>query len=135
VRTELDQLRKLFISLGNQQEGRIEVKSSTHGWGLVCGDGWSLLEAMVVCRQLNYGYAQSALSSSFFGGNIGTRTVLSGVKCKGNERNLADCNLNQIGSVTCPGSGDNIAGVICTSGKSISYTRSLVNSNHLFNLN
>lgn len=32
-------------------------------WGLLCGDGWSLLEGMVVCRQLGLGYAQGALST------------------------------------------------------------------------
>lgn len=45
-------------------EGRVEVKfPGSDRWGLVCGDGWSLLEGMVVCRQLGYGYAQGAPST------------------------------------------------------------------------
>jgi lysyl oxidase-like protein 2/3/4 len=38
----------------------------------------------------------------------------SGLKCRGRESNLADCALEKMGSVSCPGRGDNIAGVICT---------------------
>lgn len=45
-------------------EGRVEVRFGANDtWGLVCGDGWSLLEAMAVCRQLGYGYAQGAVST------------------------------------------------------------------------
>lgn len=48
-----------------EQEGRVEVllPGSNDTWGLICGDGWSILEAMVVCRQLDMKYAQAALTT------------------------------------------------------------------------
>ena len=100
-------------------EGRVEVRvpSSEH-WQLVCGDGWSLLEAMVVCRQLGLGYAAHAVHTSAVFGAHNSSHAWSGVRCKGYEKNLADCNMNALGFVhQCPVSHDNIAGVMCTSGK------------------
>ncbi|XP_048826537.1 lysyl oxidase homolog 3A isoform X2 [Brienomyrus brachyistius] len=53
-------------------EGRVEVlvtdRNGTEGWGLVCGEGWSTREAMVVCRQLGLGYAKSGLPIRIVGG-------------------------------------------------------------------
>lgn len=93
-------------------EGRVEVKIADHGWGLLCGDGWGMLESMVVCRQLGLGYAQSPVQSSFFGGEH-TDMVLSGVKCTGHEKNIADCLHDRIGQIFCPGQNENVAGVMC----------------------
>ncbi|XP_064457613.1 lysyl oxidase homolog 4-like isoform X2 [Ornithodoros turicata] len=97
----------------DRNEGRLEVYLPKRGWGLVCGDGWGVLEAMVVCRQLGLGYAQAAVQSDAFGG-INETMMLSGVECRGYEKNLADCKHDQLGDVTCPGLYENIAGVMCT---------------------
>ncbi|CAG2163892.1 unnamed protein product, partial [Oppiella nova] len=102
-------------------EGRVEVRVRGDGeWHQVCGDGWSLLEAMVVCRQLGLGYAAHAVQTTVFGGRSphNLSLVLSGVRCKGYEQSLSDCDMNALGDGHhhCPTSQD-IAGVICTSGK------------------
>ena len=70
------------------------------GWGVVCGDGWSLLEAGVICRQLGLGYATDAVESNFFGGQK-IQMVISGIECHGNEWNLAECLHDKV--VDCPG--------------------------------
>ena len=99
----------------SDQEGRVEIKLNK-GWGLICGDGWSLFEAAVVCRQLGLSYAQYALQHSFFGGH-NLSVVLAGVKCNGHESNIGECSHEQYESITCPGPEGSVAGVICTTGK------------------
>lgn len=81
-------------------------------WGTLCGDGWSLLEANVVCKSLGLGYAMTAAQTDFFGGNT-TSIVLSGVQCNGTEDSLDQCLHDELGDVTCPGSKTNLAGVSC----------------------
>ncbi len=36
----------------SEEEGRLEVRFDRGAWGVVCGDGWGVREAMVACRQL-----------------------------------------------------------------------------------
>lgn len=72
-------------------------------WGVVCGDGWSLLEAGVICRQLGLGYAAQVYQTNFFGGNKLPMAV-SGVKCRGDERHVAECLHDNV--LDCPGSSN-----------------------------
>uniref|UniRef100_T1IIV9 protein-lysine 6-oxidase n=1 Tax=Strigamia maritima TaxID=126957 RepID=T1IIV9_STRMM len=96
-----------------REEGRVEVRFGDGSWGLVCGDGWGMLEANVVCKMLGLGYAQAPVQSNFFGG-LHLGMILSGVKCSGREISLADCLHDQMGWAYCPGRAENIAGVMCT---------------------
>uniref|UniRef100_A0A8C1T225 Lysyl oxidase homolog n=1 Tax=Cyprinus carpio TaxID=7962 RepID=A0A8C1T225_CYPCA len=99
-------------------EGRVELLLSTgsgvRDWGLVCGDGWTSREAMVVCRQLGLGHASSGLRETWYwdSSNV-TEMVLSGVKCKGDEMTLTDCQHHSV--VSCKRAGAQFsAGVICS---------------------
>ncbi|XP_075227026.1 lysyl oxidase-like 2 isoform X1 [Lycorma delicatula] len=94
-------------------EGRVEVRLGNSDWGVICGDGWSLLEASVVCRQLGFGYANAAIQTDFFGGNR-SKMLLSGVQCRGNEASLEHCLYDQTYNVQCPGTRENIASVVCS---------------------
>ncbi|MEJ1286588.1 hypothetical protein NN561_017596 [Cricetulus griseus] len=59
---------KIRLSGGRSRyEGRVEVQIGVPGhlrWGLICGDDWGTLEAMVACRQLGLGYANHGLQVS-----------------------------------------------------------------------
>ena len=105
-------------------------------WGTVCDDGWTDVDASVVCRQLGYSRFSehaiwthdchyelslniydyidvlpsdaSAYSSAHFGQGNGS-IVLDDVACVGNETRLVDCRYN--GTHNCAHTED--AGASC----------------------
>lgn len=98
------------------EEGRVEVRFGNGPWGELCGDGWSLLEANVVCKQLNLGYANEAFQTDFFGGSNGTNILLSGTECVGNETKLSECKFEGFGKRNkCHGNRHHVAGISCSS--------------------
>ncbi|KAG8187339.1 hypothetical protein JTE90_011701 [Oedothorax gibbosus] len=109
-----DSIEVRLLGGRHDNEGRVEVRvgGESEEWGLICGDGFGLLEANVVCQQLGMGYGQAAVQSSFFGGHP-EKIVLSGVQCTGREADLSGCRYLSFGKkVRCPGI-ENIAGVMC----------------------
>ncbi|NXG59643.1 LOX3B oxidase, partial [Hemiprocne comata] len=101
-------------------EGRVEVAVGAGDgdqpcWGLVCGEGWGTLEAMVACRQLGLGFANHGLQETWYwdASNV-TEMVLSGVKCAGHEMSLSHCQHHGT-SLNCRKTGTRFAaGVICS---------------------
>ncbi|XP_055234113.2 lysyl oxidase homolog 3 isoform X2 [Gorilla gorilla gorilla] len=102
----------------SQHEGRVEVQIGGPGplrWGLICGDDWGTLEAMVACRQLGLGFANHGLQETWYwdSGNI-TEVVMSGVRCTGTELSLDQC-AHHGTHITCKRTGTRFtAGVICS---------------------
>ena len=90
-------------------EGRVEVYYAGQ-WGTICGDGWSIEDANVICRQLGYLQASQAWQNSDFGEGSGP-VLLDGVACNGNESNIEQCDHNGWFNVSC-GPGQE-AGVTC----------------------
>ncbi|XP_072112914.1 lysyl oxidase homolog 3-like isoform X4 [Mobula birostris] len=101
-------------------EGRVEVLAGmvngSERWGLLCGEGWGTLEAMVVCRQLGLGYASHAVQETWYwdAATGAQEMVMSGVKCAGTELSLDKCKSHGA-NVRCPKTATRYAaGVICS---------------------
>ncbi|XP_073701089.1 galectin-3-binding protein B-like [Garra rufa] len=95
--------------------GRVEVYHDRQ-WGSVCDDGWDLAEAQVVCRQMGFPGAISAIPGGTYGEGSG-QIWLDEMKCKGSESSLSDCSFNGWGVTDCTHKED--AGVVCEAGKNI----------------
>ncbi|XP_078659335.1 scavenger receptor cysteine-rich domain superfamily protein-like [Branchiostoma floridae x Branchiostoma belcheri] len=90
-------------------DGRVEVYYSGQ-WGTICDDEWSLGDADVVCRQLDFPGAQQVTTEASFGPGTGP-IWMDDVECAGSESSLQNCNHRGWGTHDCAHSED--AGVLC----------------------
>ena len=78
----------------NATSGRVEVYYAGQ-WGTVCDDWWDLRDANVVCRQLGFGPAYSALIPSYRRYRPGTGSIwIDDLACAGTESRLSECALH-----------------------------------------
>ena len=95
-----------------ETEGRVEV-NIRGAWRTVCDTNWDLQDADVVCKELRYGYAISAVTGAYFGQGTGSPPWV-GANCTGNEASITRCTEAMGG--TCSHTKD--AGIVCSpSGK------------------
>ena len=83
-------------------------------WGTVCDDEWDFKDANVVCRQVGFQRALTAVKSAAFGRGQG-KISIKNVRCTGDESSLRQCAHNTLVTGNCTHSND--AGVVCSSGK------------------
>ncbi len=88
--------------------GRVEVLGYNQ-WGTVCGDGWDMTDAVVVCRELGCG-SPVEVNKGAYGSGIGP-IWMDDVKCTGTEASLRNCRSNGWGVHDCKHTSD--AGVVC----------------------
>ena len=106
--------------VGSRNRGRVEVFYDGQ-WGTICDDWWRLTEARVVCRQLGFEDAESALLGTSVDDGEGP-IWLDDVVCRGHETTLFSCVHPGWGRHNCRHHED--AGVICkiSSGKNLART-------------
>ena len=96
------------------REGRVEICYNNE-YGTVCDDKWDIIDAGVVCQQLNFSFENSIpLRRSYFpsGSNTSLSNIfLDNLVCEGDESSLLDCSHNVIGEHNCDHTED--AGVRC----------------------
>ncbi|XP_016414338.1 scavenger receptor cysteine-rich type 1 protein M130-like [Sinocyclocheilus rhinocerous] len=90
--------------------GRVEVLHRGQ-WGTVCDDDWDLLDAAVVCRELECGEPVDALGDAHFGPGSG-RIWMSFLMCRGSESTLKNCGSGGWDRHNCDHNKD--AGAICS---------------------
>nr|QTP96543.1 adult cement protein 7 [Chelonibia testudinaria] len=95
---------------GGGTKGDVEVRYEGRGWGPVCGDGFDLRDATVVCRQLGLGAAKRSYLS---GRRASGPFILGGVECTGREKNLGQCRSVRGSPVRCQGNQYSGAAVEC----------------------
>ena len=82
----------------NPSQGKVEVMHEGK-WMGICGIGWGLREAGVVCRQLGLGYPLKAVSTTRFG--MIREMAMYSVKCSGDELNVEHCHYQKPGFGRC----------------------------------
>ncbi|XP_073669518.1 scavenger receptor cysteine-rich type 1 protein M130-like [Paramisgurnus dabryanus] len=99
-----------LVNGGSRCSGRVEVLHDGQ-WGTVCGDGWDLRDAAVVCREVNCGETVEPAYWAYFGQGSGPITMAL-VSCSGSESSLKNCRSDDSYIQHCSHSDD--AGVICS---------------------
>uniref|UniRef100_A0A8C1S5V6 SRCR domain-containing protein n=1 Tax=Cyprinus carpio TaxID=7962 RepID=A0A8C1S5V6_CYPCA len=90
--------------------GRVEVLHRSQ-WGTVCDDYWDMVDAAVLCRELDCGEPVDALSDAHFGPGTGPIWI-SYVVCTGSESTLKNCGTTGWSKSDCDHNED--AGVRCS---------------------
>ncbi|XP_014478092.1 PREDICTED: uncharacterized protein LOC106746246 isoform X2 [Dinoponera quadriceps] len=96
----------------SSHEGRVEVKVLGH-WGQVCDDGFGMINADVICRELGFVLGALDVRQGGFYGNLDppTKFMVDQLKCRGNETTLRECDFNGWGVHNCQ--PEEAVGIVC----------------------
>ncbi|XP_031365820.1 uncharacterized protein LOC102678715 isoform X3 [Apis dorsata] len=93
-------------------EGRIEVKILGI-WGQVCDDGFGMIDADVICKELDFVLGALEVKPGGFYGNMdpSTRFMVDQLRCRGNETSLRECDFEGWGVHDCQ--PEEAVGIVC----------------------
>ncbi|KAL8176298.1 UNVERIFIED_CONTAM: hypothetical protein K2H54_030365 [Gekko kuhli] len=83
----------------NRCSGTVEVYRNKQ-WGNICDNGWDIHDAQVVCREIECGYALTALGGEYYGQGSGTIWP-DRIDCMGNETALRECSKSPHEDQSC----------------------------------
>jgi deleted-in-malignant-brain-tumors protein 1 len=101
-----------LVGGSNSSSGRVEV-CANNVWGTICDEYWNDVDAVVVCRMLNFTGNAYAYQNAHFGQGSGS-ILLDNVQCIGTEYSVFSCVHDIIGTYNyydCPHYKD--ASVVC----------------------
>lgn len=104
-----------LVDSGTPLTGRVEIFHNGQ-WGTVCGGGWDINDANVVCKQLGFPQAGQAFRSASHGEGSGP-IWMTDVACSGNESFIYECSHGGWGVNGCTHIDD--ASVQCSYGSSL----------------
>lgn len=87
-----------FLSGDNKCEGLVQLQYDGQ-WGLMCGDGLGMQEALVICRQLGCGSVR-AFSKYILTPEEMKQPGMYGAQCHGEEATLWECILDPWGPIS-----------------------------------
>ena len=112
----LDNTAIRLVGGSSYNEGRVEILYNDV-WGTICSDGWSLNNAIVVCRSVGFSGANTFYATSSQYGPGAGPIWLDNVMCDGNESSLARCSHRGINITnSCTHAKD--VGVYCSGSES-----------------
>ncbi|XP_026296178.1 uncharacterized protein LOC724971 isoform X4 [Apis mellifera] len=93
-------------------EGRVEVKILGI-WGQVCDDGFGMIDADVICKELGFVLGALEVKPGGFYGNMdpSTRFMVDQLRCRGNETSLRECDFEGWGVHDCQ--PEEAVGIVC----------------------
>ncbi len=106
----LDRVNVRLVGGHSRCAGTVEVLHRGQ-WGTVCDIAWDLVDAAVVCRELDCGEPVDVLANAHFGPGSGP-VWMGFVRCVGSESTLKDCGSAGWDQSYCDHAKD--AGVICS---------------------
>ncbi|XP_072024616.1 scavenger receptor cysteine-rich domain-containing protein DMBT1-like [Amphiura filiformis] len=90
-----------LVDGASPSEGRVELYFNGD-WGTVCDDDWNLNDAHVICNNLGYNGALTAVKRGGFGPRPnGSPIHLYHTGCSGDETAIEECNHRGFGVTTC----------------------------------
>ncbi|XP_076815725.1 uncharacterized protein LOC143461753 isoform X1 [Clavelina lepadiformis] len=95
--------------------GRVQVSLPEGRWGSICGVGWDVKDATVVCRQLGFQIGGVIPRPRMEFGRPIDQVAMSKVNCRGNEASLDECEAERWdgeNSLPCP-KELSAAGLVC----------------------
>jgi len=98
-----------LVGGATDNQGRVEVFVKGE-WGTVCDDRFGMADAEVICKMLGYPKAIRARNRAYYSQGSGPIWV-DQLDCTGNEDNIFDCKMNELGNHDCVHKED--AGVEC----------------------
>ena len=82
------------LSRGDHSHGVVQIMDQY--WSVLCGEGFTDKEAMVICREMGFQYGRNLPKGTF--GTFYGRYSRPNITCLGNESSILECKYDELRS-------------------------------------